>query len=161
MAVDMFLKIDTVDGESVDATHKKDIDILAWSWGASQSGTTHTGTGGGAGKASVQDLSFTKYVDASSHALLLACFNGKHYDKAVLVVRKAGEDPLEYIKITMEGLIVSSVSTGGSGGEDRITENVSLNFAKVKFEYDPQTAKGGGTGVKTAAWNIAENKAFG
>lgn len=161
MAVDMFIKIDTVDGESADAKHKKDIDVLAWSWGASQSGTTHSGTGGGAGKVSVQDLSFTKYVDAASHALLLACCNGKHYDKAVLVVRKAGEDPLEYIKITMEELIVSSISTGGSGGEDRLTENVTLNFAKVKFEYDPQTAKGGGQGVKTAAWNIAENKAFG
>jgi type VI secretion system secreted protein Hcp len=161
MAVDMFMKIDTVDGESADAKHKKDIDVLAWSWGASQSGTTHTGTGGGAGKVNVQDLSFTKYVDASSHALLLACCNGKHYAKAVLVVRKAGEDPLEYIKVTMEDLIVSSVSTGGSGGEDRITENVTLNFAKVKFEYDPQTKKGGGEGVKTAAWNIAENKAFG
>ncbi len=161
MAVDMFIKIGDIEGESVDAKHAKDIDILAWSWGASQSGTTHVGTGGGAGKVNVQDLSLTKYVDAASHALLLACCNGKHYDKAVLVVRKAGEDPLEYIKVTMEDLIITSISTGGSGGEDRLTENVTLNFAKVKFEYDPQTTKGGGKGVKTAAWNIAENKAFG
>jgi type VI secretion system secreted protein Hcp len=161
MAVDMFIKIGDVKGESVDAKHKKEIDILAWSWGASQSGTTHVGTGGGAGKVNVQDLSLTKYVDSASHALLLACCNGKHYDEAVLVVRKAGEDPLEYIKITMSDLIVTSISTGGSGGEDRITENVTLNFAKVKFEYDPQTKKGGGEGVKTAAWDIAENKAFG
>ena len=161
MAVDMFIKIGAVDGESSDAKHKKDIDVLAWSWGASQSGTTHVGTGGGAGKVSVQDLSFTKYVDASSHALLLACCKGTHYDKAVLVVRKAGDDPLEYIKVTMEDLIVTSISTGGSGGEDRLTENVTLNFAKVKFEYDPQTKKGGGEGVKTAAWNIAENVAYG
>jgi type VI secretion system secreted protein Hcp len=157
----MFIKIGDVDGESVDAKHKKDIDVLAWSWGASQSGTTHIGTGGGAGKVNVQDLSFTKYVDAASHALLLACCNGKHYDKATLVVRKAGENPLEYIKITMEDLIVTSISTGGSGGEDKLTENVTLNFAKVKFEYDPQSKKGAGEGVKTAAWNIAENAAYG
>ena len=161
MAVDMFIKIGAVDGESVDSTHKKDIDVLAWSWGASQSGTTHTGQGGGAGKVNAQDLSFTKYVDASSHALLLACCKGTHYDKATLVVRKAGDNPLEYIKVTMEDLIVTSISTGGSGGEDRLTENVTLNFAKVKFEYDPQTKKGGGEGVKTAAWNIAENVAYG
>ena len=161
MAVDMFIKIGAVDGESVDAKHPKDIDVLAWSWGASQSGTTHIGTGGGAGKVNVQDLSFTKYVDSASHALLLACCNGAHYDKAVLVVRKAGENPLEYIKVTMEDLIVSSISTGGSGGEDRLTENVTLNFAKVKFEYDPQTKKGAGSGVKTAAWDIAKNEAYG
>jgi len=161
MAVDMFIKLGDVKGESADAKHKEEIDLLAWSWGVSQSGTTHSGTGGGAGKVSVQDLSFTKYVDASSHALILACCNGKHYPEAVLVVRKAGENPLEYITITMNDLIVTSVSTGGSGGEDRLTENVTLNFAKVKFEYDPQTKEGAGKGKKTAAWHIAENKAFG
>ena len=157
MAVDMFIKIGAVDGESVDSKHKKDIDVLAWSWGASQSGTTHVGTGGGAGKVNVQDLSFTKYVDAASHALLLACCKGTHYDKAVLVVRKAGDDPLEYIKITMEDLIVTSISTGGSGGEDRLTENVTLNFGKVTFAYTPQDSKGTVAGDKTFAWNIAEN----
>ncbi|WP_399679150.1 Hcp family type VI secretion system effector [Xenophilus sp.] len=161
MAVDMFIKIDDIEGESADKTHGKEIDVLAWSWGMSQSGTTHTGTGGGAGKVNVQDLSFTKYIDSASHALQLACYGGKHIPKAVLVVRKAGENPLEYIKITMEELIVTSVSTGGSGGEDRLTENVTLNFAKVKFEYDPQTKQGAGKGVKTAAWNIAENAKYG
>ncbi|MEJ8824791.1 type VI secretion system tube protein Hcp [Variovorax humicola] len=161
MAVDMFIKIKGVDGESVDAKHKKEIDVLAWSWGLSQSGTTHTGGGGGAGKVNVQDLSFTKYVDGASHALILACCKGTHIDEATLVVRKAGDNPLEYITITMEELIVSSISTGGSGGEDRLTENVTLNFAKVKFEYDPQSKKGAGEGKKTAAWNIAENVAFG
>ncbi|RDI29499.1 MULTISPECIES: type VI secretion system tube protein Hcp [Pseudacidovorax] len=163
MAVDMFLKIEgePVKGESRDANHKEEIDILAWSWGMSQSGTMHQGGGGGAGKVNMQDISITKYVDSASHALILACCKGTHYDKMTLVVRKAGDNPLEYIKITMEEVIIASVSTGGSGGEDRLTENVSLNFAKVKFEYDPQTQKGGGKGVKTAGWNIAENKAFG
>ena len=161
MAVECFLKIEGPDLKGEAKGLADQIDVLAWSWGASQSGTTHTGSGGGAGKVSVQDLSFTKYVDSASHALLLACCKGTHYEKAVLVVRKAGDDPLEYIKITMEDLIVTSVSTGGSGGEDRLTENVTLNFAKVKFEYDPQTKKGGGEGVKTAAWNISENAPYG
>lgn len=161
MAVDMFMKIATIEGESVDGTHKKEIDVLAWSWGMSQSGTTHTGGGGGAGKVNVQDLSFTKYVDSASHALILATCKGTHIPEATLVVRKAGDKPLEYIKITMSDLLVTSVSTGGSGGEDRLTENVTLNFAKVKFEYDPQGKKGAGEGVKTAAWNIAENTTFG
>ena len=100
MAVDMFIKIKGIDGESMDDKHKKEIDVLAWSWGASQSGSAHMGGGAGAGKVNVQDLSFTKYIDSASHALLLACCNGEHLGEAVFVVRKAGKDPLEYIKLT-------------------------------------------------------------
>lgn len=159
MAVDMFMKIPNIKGESKDAVHKEEIDVLAWSWGASQSGTTHTGTGGGAGKVNVQDLSFTKYVDKSSHLLLGGCFKGTHYDDALLTVRKAGDKPLEYIKITMTEVMVTSVSTGGSGGEDRLTENVTLNFAKVKFEYTPQKATGGGDATVDFEFDIAANKA--
>ncbi|MCW7540745.1 type VI secretion system tube protein Hcp [Aquabacterium sp. A7-Y] len=157
MAVDMFLKIDDVKGESVDSKHKGTIDVLAWSWGMSQSGTTHLGGGGGSGKVSVQDISLTKYVDKSSPTLMLACCNGKHYKEAVLTVRKAGEKPLEYIKITMKEVLISNLSTGGSGGEDRLTENVTLNFAEFKIEYAPQKPDGTGEAVVEAAWNIAEN----
>lgn len=157
MAVDMFLKLDDVKGESVDSKHKDEIDVLAWSWGMSQSGTTHMGGGGGAGKVSVQDLSFTKYVDRGSPTLQLACCNGKHYKQAHLTVRKAGEKPLEYLKITMKEVIISSISTGGSGGEDRLTENITLNFAEFKTEYTPQKPDGSGDAAIEAAWNIAEN----
>lgn len=159
MAVDMFIKIGDIDGESTDKAHPKDIDILAWSWGLSQSGTTHMGGGGGSGKVAVQDISITKYVDAASHALIQAACIGKHYPEAKLVVRKAGGEQLEYITITMNEVIVTSVSTGGSGGEDRLTENVSLNFAKFKFEYKPQQAEGGLDAAKDFTYNIAENAA--
>lgn len=157
MAVDMFLKIKGIDGESSDAKHKKEIDVLAWSWGMSQSGSAHYGGGAGSGKVAVQDLSFTHYIDSASHALMLACCTGEHIGEATLVVRKAGKEPLEYVKITFNDLIISSVSTGGSGGEDRLTENVSLNFAKFKYEYTPQKADGTGDAPKTAGWNIPEN----
>lgn len=162
MAVDMFLKLDDVKGESHDDKHKDEIDVLSWSWGMSQSGTTHVGGGGGAGKVKVQDINIVKHVDKASPNLMLACCNGKHYKEALLTVRKAGEKPLEYIKITMKEVIVTSVTTGGSGGEDRLTENVTLNFAEFKFEYQPQSAKGGKEGgAKIAAWDIAQNAAGG
>ena len=160
MAVDMFLKIDSIKGESRDKTHKDEIDVLAWSWGMSQSGSAHMGGGAGAGKVNVQDLSFTKYVDASSTDLLVACCNGKHFKDALLIVRKAGENPVEYIQITMEEVIIGSVSTGGSGGEDRLTENVTLNFAKVKVDYTAQDVQGKPESKPhTMTWNIAENAA--
>ena len=157
MAVDMFLKLDDIKGESVDSKHKDEMDVLSWSWGMSQSGTTHQGGGGGSGKVSVNDLSITKYVDKASANLQLSCCNGKHFKEALLTVRKAGENPLEYLKITMKEVLIASVSTGGSGGEDRLTENVTLNFAEFKTEYTPQKPDGSGDAAVEAGWNIAEN----
>jgi len=158
MAADMFIKIDDIKGESVDAKHKDEIDVLSWSWGATQSGTSHTGSGAGAGKVNVSDLSFTKHIDKSTPILLKNCCSGKHMKTAVLVVRRAGGTPLEYLKITMEDLLVSSFTTGGSGGEDTLTENVSLNFARVKLEYTPQNKQGGGDASIPMGWDIAANK---
>ncbi|MBC7944044.1 MAG: type VI secretion system tube protein Hcp [Burkholderiales bacterium] len=157
MAVDMFLKLDDVKGESTDDKNADQIDVLAWSWGMSQSGTTHTGGGGGAGKVSVNDLSVTKYVDKASPTLMISCCNGKHFKEALLTVRKAGENPLDYLKVTMKEVLISSISTGGSGGEDRLTENVMLNFAWFKTEYTPQKEDGSGDAVVEAGWNIAAN----
>jgi type VI secretion system secreted protein Hcp len=157
MAMDQFIKIGDLKGEAQDKAHKDEIDVLAWSWGMSNSGTSHLGSGSGGGKVSVQDISLTKYIDKSSPDLLLACCNGKHYPEAKLVIRKAGEQPLEYLIITMTDVMVTAVSTGGSGGEDRLTENVTLNFSKVKVDYSEQTPKGGVGAKPSMGWDIAEN----
>jgi type VI secretion system secreted protein Hcp len=157
MAVDMFLKLEGIKGEAADDKHKDEIDVLAWSWGASQSGTTHVGGGSGAGKANFQDVSVTKYVDKSSHALLKAVAVGQHIPSALLTIRKAGEKPLEYIKFTMKNCLISSVSTGGSGGEDRLTENIAINFGNFQYEYTPQKADGSGDSVLPFAFDIALN----
>lgn len=162
MALDMFMNMgDKIKGESADKVQgpKGDIDVLAWSWGMSQSGTTHMGKGGGAGKANFQDLSFTKYVDGASNALMTSLALGTHIPACVLLVRKAGEGQVIYITITLNEVLVTSVSTGGSGGEDRLTENVTLNFAKVKYSYTPQKSTGGADGTKDFAWDIAGNAA--
>lgn len=162
MAVDMFFKFSNdINGESKDDKHSKEIDVLAWSWGLSQSGNTHVSTGSGSGKVNVQNLSFTKWVDAASTPLILASCKGTHIKEAKLTVRKAGDTPLEYIKITLNDVLVSSLQTGGSGGEDRLTENVTLNFGKFKVEYTAQDAKGGPGTTSTAAWDIPANKPVG
>ncbi|MBS1212368.1 MAG: hcp1 [Proteobacteria bacterium] len=158
MAVDMFLKMDPVKGESQDSAHKEEIDVLAWSWGASNSGTTHLGAGGGEGKANVQDLSVTKWADKASADLLKGCILGTHFNEAKLVCRKAGGSALEYITITMNEVLVTSISAGGSGGEDRLTENVTLNFGKVKFEYKEQKADGTAGPTSSYCRNIAANE---
>lgn len=158
MSVDQFLKLDGIDGESQDAKHKKEIDVLAWSWGASQSGTTHMGGGSGAGKASFQDLSITKYVDSASHKLLKHVAKGTHVKEALLTVRKAGDTPLEYIKLLMKDCLISSVSGGGSGGEDRLTENITINFGEFEYTYTPQKPDGSGDSPLPFKFDIAGNE---
>lgn len=157
MAVDMFLKLEGIKGESKDAKHPDEIQVLAWSWGVSNSGSHGHGGGGGSGKANANDISFTKNVDRASAATWMACTTGKHIKDATLVVRKAGDKPLEYLKITMTDLLVSSISTGGSGGETQLTENVSLNFAKIKMEYFEQDAKGAGKPAGEMGYDFQKN----
>jgi type VI secretion system secreted protein Hcp len=96
----------------------------------------------GAGKVNVQDLCVSKYADSSSPKLMLNCCNGQHFPNALLTVRKAGGTPVEYIKVKMETVLIAGITSGGSLGEDRLTENVILNFGKVSVDYTPQDDKG-------------------
>jgi len=158
MAMDMFLELEGIKGEAQDGTHKGKIDVLAWSWGLTQSGTTHMGSGSGSGKVSVQDLSVTKYIDKSSPALIQHCATGKHIAKGKLIVRKAGEKPLEYIVIALDDIIVTHVTMGGSGGEDRLTENVTLNFAQFDYKYTVQKSDGSKDTDIPFKFNIPKNE---
>ncbi|MBB6091967.1 type VI secretion system secreted protein Hcp [Povalibacter uvarum] len=158
MAIDTFLKLGALKGESQVKGFEDQIQVLAWSWGMSQSGTTHHGTGGGAGKVNVQDLSFTHFLDASSPSLMLACCKGTHYPEATLTMRKAGGDPLPYLVIKLKDIIITSVSGGGSGGEDQQTENVTMNFAAFEVSYQPQDNKGAKKGgAIEIKYDIAKN----
>jgi len=159
MATDMFIKIDKIPGEAKGAGHEGQIDVLAWSWGMSNSGSAHAGPGSGSGKANFQDLSFTKYVDKASAVLMGHCAKGTHIASADLYVQKAGDKPVEYIKITLNQVLVTSLSTGGSGGEDRLTENVTLNFAKFAIDYKGQKADGSAEAAVKFGFDISVNKA--
>ena len=119
------------------------------------------GSGGGGGKASFQDISLTKWVDKASAPLMQACSQGDQYPEALLTVRKAGgKNPLEYIIIKLTAVIVTSISTGGSGGEDRLTENVTLNFAQFEYAYQAQKPDGSKNGGQIKfGWDIAANAA--
>lgn len=157
MSVDMFLKLGDIEGESVDSKRSGWIEVLAWSWGMTQSGTMHTGTGGGSGKVNVQDLTITKYVDKSTPNLMQKCCDGTHYDKATLIVRKAGKDALEYVNLDMFEVIITSINQGASGGQDQVTESVTMNFAKYNLNYKPQDKQGRAAGAVRQGWDIRKN----
>jgi len=159
MAQDMFIKIEGIDGESEDGAHKGEIDIITWAWEVTQASSMHSGSGGGTGKATVHDLEFVHNVDKATPNLLKYCLTGKHIGEAVLTVRKSGGTPLEYLKITMNDVVVTSVRPSGSASDDnRINETVKLAFSKVKQEYIVQNAQGGSSGAVTASFDIKANK---
>lgn len=160
-AVDYFLKIDGIPGESADSKHKGEIDLQSFSWGATNAGSFATGGGGGAGKVAMQDFHFVMKINKASPKLMLACANGEHIKKAVLVCRKAGKEQQEYLKVTFGDILVSSYQTGGSGGGDVFpTEQISLNFAKVEFEYKEQKPDGTLSGPIKAGYDVKANKAI-
>ena len=157
-AVDYFMKIEGVAGESTDDKHKGEIDIMSFSWGETQQGSHGGGGGGGAGKVQMQDLHFTKKVDKATAPLFLACAVGSHLKSVVIVARKAGKTQQEYLKYTLSDCLVSSYQVGGSQGDVVPMEQISLNFAKIEVEYKPQKADGTLDAPAKAGYDLKLNK---
>jgi type VI secretion system secreted protein Hcp len=158
MAVDYFLKIEGVDGESTDGKHAGEIDIESWSWGASNVGSAATGGGGGAGKVSMQDFHFVMRNNKASPTLMLACASGATYKSVILTCRKAGVEQQEYLKITMSDATISSYQTGGSNGDVIPLDQISLNFSKIEYEYKPQKADGTLDSPNKTGWDLKLNQ---
>lgn len=158
MAVDYFLKVDGIDGEATDSKHKGEIDIESWSWGATNSGDAAHRGGMGAGKVAMQDFHFVMKVNKATPKLMEACATGEHIKKAILTCRKAGKDQQEYLKVTLSDLVVSSYQTGGSHGDVVPTDQVSLNFSKVEYEYKEQKPDGTLGGAVKAGYDLKANK---
>jgi type VI secretion system secreted protein Hcp len=158
MAVDYFLKIGTIEGESQDHKHKNEIDVLSFSWGESQTGGSSFGGGGGAGKVNMQDFSFAMLANKASPKLFLACANGEHIASAVLTCRKAGKDQQEFLKWTFTDLLISSYQTSGSSGSDIPTESITFNFSKIEVSYQEQKKDGTLGAAHKAGYDLKLNK---
>ena len=142
MASDIFAKLGDIKGESQDSKHKDEVEVLAWSWGVNQSGTMAHGGGGGAGKVSFNDFSFSHSVDKASPVLMKACATGEHIKEGTITARKAGKGQQEFLIIKMSDIIITGVLPNGSGGDVGPVETVTLQFAKVDLEYKPQKPDG-------------------
>jgi type VI secretion system secreted protein Hcp len=142
MASNIFAKIGDIKGESLDAKHKDEVEVLSWSWGVSQSGSITQGSGGGEGKASFNDFNFTHQIDKASPVLMKACATGNHIKEATITVRKAGKGQQEFLIIKMNDIIITSVNPSSSGEGAATAESVALQFAKVDLEYKPAKADG-------------------
>jgi type VI secretion system secreted protein Hcp len=157
--VDYFLKIDGIEGESLDSKHAKEIELESWSFGATQGGTFQAGGGGGAGKVAMQDFHFVMKVNKATPKLFLACSSGEHIKSATLTCRKAGKEQQEFLKWTFSDILVSSYQTGGSGSGDVVPlDQISLNFAKIEAEYKEQKADGTLGGSVKAGYDLKKQQ---
>ncbi len=157
MAYDAFLKLDGIDGEVAAKGFEKWIEVSSFSWGVSQTGAV-SGGGGGAGKASFQDIHFTSNTSKASPKLFLSCASGQHIKQATLSLRKAGGDATGaqnvFLKFEFEDVLISSFQEAGAEqGDDSPMEDVSFNFAKIEMTY---TAPDGE--VVQAGWDLGTNK---
>ena len=157
---DYFLKIDGIAGESTDAKHKGEIELVSFQWGLTQSGAHTGGGGGGAGKAQFQDFHFTQHTQKSSPALMLACASGQHIKGAVLTGRRTGKVQLEFLTIKFTDVLVSSFEEGGHEDDQLPLEQVGLDFARIQVTYRGQDPAGKQLPDVNAGWDLKQNKKF-
>ena len=153
---DFLLKLGALKGEAQDEKFPEYIEVLSWSYGATQAGSGGTGTGSGVSKVDLHDLTFTHYLESASPDLFKFCAGGDHIDEGTFIARKAGGSkggPVTYLEIKMKEVFVTSVHTSGSGGGELPIESVSLNFAEIKLDYKPQSE----TGAKASSFLATVN----
>lgn len=136
----IYMNIEGIVGEVTAKGYEGSIELDSFSWGLNQAGTGAVGGGGGAGKVSFQDLHFEASSSKASPQLAKSCATGQHLQKATLSAIK-GERGGEYYTIKMNDVLISSYQAAGAGDEGP-EESVSLNFAKIEFDYKPQKADG-------------------
>ena len=153
MTIDCHIKFDGVTGEATHKDHKGEIEVLSWSWGASNASGL-AGGGSGMGKGSASDFNFMHKYDKASPVLAKQCASGKHFPTVVMTARKSGEGQQDFFKVSMKEVFITSVQPSGSSGGE-IMESVSMSYKDIEFSYKPQDAKGSLGGEVKFGWNLA------
>ncbi len=159
-ATDIFLRLDGIVGESMDAKHKDQIEILSFSLGFVNQSTGGVGGGGGTGKVSCGDVVLTKSIDKSSPSLIGAVMTGKHIKSGVLTFTMAGgKATQDYYTLSLADLFVTSIQQSDSVGGPKVTEQVMISAATFKFQYRAQSPSGSLGTPQTFTFDCKANKA--
>jgi hypothetical protein len=158
MAISLYMKIDGVTGECPNAKYKDHIELDSFHWGASQPSSMGTGGGGSAGKVSFHDLSATAKLDKAYPTIMQQMANGKHFATVEIKGAKMGEGQMEYLKVTLSDVLITSADVAGAHGAE-IVANYSFQAAKLKWWYQAQDDKGKAAGGPVDfGWDIKGNK---
>lgn len=163
MAVDYFLKIDGIDGESPDQTHQNEIELSSWSWGEEQPNVgARSIHGQGAGRVNMRPFKFTAPTNKSSVKLMLSCAKGDHIASVVLTCRKAGGGQEEFLIITLTDVLVSDYDVCSEEADSNVAipvDQVELIYGKIEYEYRPQKYDGSLDNPIKAGYNLETNMA--
>ena len=145
-AVDYFLEVSGVPGESQDAKMAKSIDVQDYSWGASQSADKKGPRLG--------DLVITHNVDLASPPLFQRLVTGATIPSAELIGRKSGENQFIFLRFCFENVQVTSIQQ--AAGDEAPSEHVSFAYAAVSEQYTQQSNTGGIGNTVFAGWNATQ-----
>lgn len=161
MASDIFARIGDIKGESNDAKHKDEIEVLSFAWGVAHAGATGLGPGSAAGKPTFQDLSFVHRIDKASPLLMKACATGTHLKEATISHRKTGSGQQDFMIVKLSDVTVTSVSQSAASNQlETGSESVSLAFGRVEFEYKAQKPDGSFEGSTQFQFDLKANRTF-
>ena len=160
MASVIFLKVDGIKGEATDVDHKDEIEVVSWSWGVSEASISSGGGGIVGGKAKVGDFVVGKQVDKASPNRLRACLTAKHISGVVLMQRKAGAGQSNFLTITLNDVLISSLNDVDTAAAPRPAESIVFAFGKVIYEYVPHKANGQPGTPVTLRWDVKANTEF-
>jgi type VI secretion system secreted protein Hcp len=163
MALDMFLTLDGIAGESTDPVHKGAIEISSWSWGLSEPASmASAGAGAGAGKVAIQNIVVHKNVDIASPPLIQHCAQGDRIASGTVSVRKAGGGAgavgKDFLVFKMTNVLVVSVTVDAAASGDLPTETVTLAFGKFEFDYSTLSATGALGPQESVSWDVVAAK---
>jgi type VI secretion system secreted protein Hcp len=158
MAQDITLKLTNIEGESKKSGYENQIDIHDFKFGVSQSASSAEGLGGGSAKSDCKDLVLTKLVDKATPILFLHSALGTPIPEAIMTVRKAGGQALDYLVVTLKDVIVTNVTTGGKSEDERVREEISLAYAKISIQYKAQNPNGTAGATIQKAYDLESNK---
>jgi type VI secretion system secreted protein Hcp len=161
MPADVFLKIEGVEGESSDAKHKNEIEVLSFSWGVTQAITgtvSSSGTFSGQ-RCDMSALVVQKLFDKSSPKTAQACAAGDHFPSAVLTLCRAGGDKQPYMEYKLTDVMISSYQVGGTGEGGLPAESLSLSYSKMEMSYTKVGTNGKPEGKgASVGWDLKQNK---
>jgi type VI secretion system secreted protein Hcp len=160
---EMFLKLDGVEGESLDeaspVSHKGEIEIKSWSWCTDNHVRWDINQGGQSTKVEVKDIEIDKICDRASVILYQCCVTGKHIHHGTITCRKNdGDQKVEYMIVKMKDIMVTNVTWQGDGNEQALGEKVKLSFAEFQLDYKLQKDLGEAAGATTFGFHIQKQQ---
>lgn len=159
MALDAFIKIDGIEGESTDDRHPGWIEVISFETAQKQriSSTASSAGGASAERTDFKDFTFAKLIDKSSPLLSVACAEGRHFDSITIELCRAGTEKVKYYSYKLSNCMISKITSGGGRGEFP-SEVLDINYGKIEWVYVQQNREGGGSAGQIAAcWDLQRN----